>query len=318
MNAVSVLYICSAGRSGSTFTDMLLGGHSQMESLGEFSFIGKNLALGELCGCGVLVSDCQAWASVFNQIMQERGIDLRQSPYGLRQWDTCAARIIDHQQQTPTFLLGMKLRSTYMKYRYQLPQKIYQYVPFPPKVVGYIRNTCYMYDIVREARNCQIVIDSSKNIFKALALYEYNPSAVRIILLARDGRGVYLSRLNSNVPRKEAVVSWVKYYQRALPLLSKVVRPEHFLKVRYEDIASQPEKIMKKICKFSGVSFEPSMLDFTAGIRHSVNGNQDARFSRQKKGILLNELWKEKLTQEDLEVFDKYGGLTNRRLGYND
>ncbi len=318
MSSVRVLYICSAGHSGSTFTDMLLGGHSQMESLGEFSFIGKNLALGELCGCGVPVSDCQAWAPIFNRIIRERGTDLRQSPYEIRQWDTHAVQIIDNQQQTPAFLLGMKLRSAYMKYRYQLPQKLYPFVPFPPRVAGYVHNTNYLYNIIRETRHCQIVIDSSKNIFKALALYENNPKEIRIIFLSRDGRGVYLSKINSNMSQKEAVLSWVGYYKRALPLLAKVVNPEHLFKVRYEDLASQPETILKKICEFAGMSFEPTMLDFTIGIRHSVNGNRNARFNRQKKGIRLDELWRTKLTQEDLKIFNKYGGMTNHCLGYHD
>lgn len=37
----TVIYVCAAAHSGSTLSDMFLGGHSQIASLGELSFLGK-------------------------------------------------------------------------------------------------------------------------------------------------------------------------------------------------------------------------------------------------------------------------------------
>jgi hypothetical protein len=37
----TVIYVCAAARSGSTLSDMFLGGHSRISSLGELSFRGK-------------------------------------------------------------------------------------------------------------------------------------------------------------------------------------------------------------------------------------------------------------------------------------
>ena len=51
-NGFHVLYICSAARSGSTLTDMFIGGHSQTASLGEINLLGNAISLNAECSCG--------------------------------------------------------------------------------------------------------------------------------------------------------------------------------------------------------------------------------------------------------------------------
>ncbi len=54
-----VLYIFSSGRSGSTLTDMFMGGHSQIASLGQINILGKVISLGAKCSCGSELRTCQ-------------------------------------------------------------------------------------------------------------------------------------------------------------------------------------------------------------------------------------------------------------------
>lgn len=314
MSEVRYCFICSAVRSGSTFCDLLLGGHSQTASLGEFSFMAQALALGEKCSCGSTVADCASWSKVFDRIQRERSIDLRATPYAMRQWDTKATVVIDREMQTPAYMCARKLRAAWMHFRFSQTSKVQRLLPLPTSLKAGIGNTFYLYDIVREEWGRKVVIDSSKNVHKALAMYQRNPDAVRIILQTRDGRGVYHSRRTSSFSRRDSLEGWRRYYQRALPLLQENVKPAHLIKLRYEDLTANTEQTLKQVCDLLSLPYEAGMLHYSAGTRHVVNGNT-TRFSRDR-GIRLDERWKTELVGDELAYFMRHGRDLNQSLGY--
>ena len=69
---MSYCYICSAARSGSTLLDVLLGNHSRVASLGEFSFLSKAIALNQTCSCGESIHKCPAWSKIFYRVKKEK------------------------------------------------------------------------------------------------------------------------------------------------------------------------------------------------------------------------------------------------------
>ena len=160
-----------------------------------------------------------------------------------------------------------------------------------------------------------VMIDSSKDSREAVELYRLAPDRVKIVLLTRDGRGVFLSSRSSNISQSESLAGWIKYHRRALPLLEKQIAPGDLLTLRYEDFATNPEKAGRRLCEFAGLDFEAGMLDLAATTRHIVNGN-DTRFA-VGKGIRLDERWRDALAGDDLAYFNKYGSKMNERLGYS-
>ena len=80
-------FICSAARSGSTVLDIILGGHKDAASLGEFSFFNKAIALDQQCSCGKHVVNCPSWEPIINEINERYGFDLQSEPYDFLQWD---------------------------------------------------------------------------------------------------------------------------------------------------------------------------------------------------------------------------------------
>ena len=95
-----VLYICSSSRCGSTITDMILGSQPGAFSTGELNLIGKSLAVGQPCGCGSSVRDCEIWKAIFHRLKSTHQIDLFEDPYCLRLWDGLARNVIDRNRQT--------------------------------------------------------------------------------------------------------------------------------------------------------------------------------------------------------------------------
>lgn len=307
-------YICAAARSGSTLLDLLLGGHPAVASLGEFSFINKALALGEACSCARPVTGCPAWAPLLTAVRQERDLNWLAQPYGLSQWDTWAQVDRDASRQTPLYMAGRKCRSLLCDLHFdpRLPQGLRP--ALPGRLREGARNTLWLYDRVRESRGRALVVDSSKNVHKALALGELAGARLKVLYLVRDGRGVYCSRRRSRLSRRLSWTGWARFNARALRLLPRALPPGSLMQLHYEDLVNAPEACLRRVCAFLELDFQPGMLDLAAGERHGINGN-DTRFQRHR-GIQPDTRWRQELPAWELAYFQSRCGALNRALGY--
>jgi len=301
------VFICSAGHSGSTLLDMLLGSHSSAESLGELVNLPMDMALNRECACGHGMQDCGLWP----QVMRRMRVDPIEAPYALR-LGYGIAKIGDARRTSSLYrmLTRPKIAMKYYRLRYNLSFLS----PFESGFDTGVRNTLEVYDRVRELTGKSIVVDSSKHYVRAASIYLSRPEQTRVVILVRDGRGVFYSGLKRNFGRAYSLQAWRNHYARALELLERRVPETHRILIRYEDMVSNTEQTLSRLCEFLGVEFEPAMLNFRAAVHHNVNGN-DMKFSSTSE-LRLDEAWKTGLKADDLAYFERRAGSLNRRLGY--
>jgi len=310
--SIKYVYICSSGYSGSTLLDLLLGSHSQIESLGEINHLPKNIALNTICSCGDLINDCNFWKKVVEEFNTILNTDLYKNPYKLN--------------------LGLPLPSKqkdtlHKKISYRIKRKIYRGLCFISLAFNFkqidkltrpinegIENLIKLYDIVIKNNKCTIVVDSSKSYLEAVKLYISRPKNVKIILLCRDGRGVLYSGIKRGKNKRKVVTEWKKHYKRAIMLFNKHIPNNRIKKIYYEDLSQNPEKSLIEICRFLNREYEKSMLEFSKFIHHNANGN-DMRFVK-KSLIKFDFNWQTNLTDNEKEFFRKIGLKTNKMLGY--
>ena len=84
--------------------------------------------------------------------------------------------------------------------------------------------------------------------------------------------------------------------------------------MKYEDLASDPEAELRRLCAFVGLEFEPTMLDVRHRVQHVTSGN-DMRLRRDTR-IRMDSAWQKGLKPADARFFDASAGAVNRRLGY--
>jgi hypothetical protein len=293
---------------------MILGNHSEVASLGEFSFLGKALALHQDCSCGTPVVSCEHWTRVFDRVLEERKVFLPHTPYAMEQWDTAASVVIDREHQTTGYLLGKKARSLWCDIRYGLKGRIPIALPLPGRLRKGADNALYLYDVVREVWRKGMVVDSSKNVHKALAVYERAPSETRIIFLVRDGRGVFCSRLRSGFSARESIRGWMSYNKRATNLLARIPSRGHVIQLKYEDLATDTERVISELMQFLALRYERGMSELRCKEYHLVDGN-NVRFQKAIK-ISLDERWRRELDARQLAYFDRTCGRQNRKFGY--
>ena len=311
-NSIQYIYICSAGHSGSTLLDMLLGSHSQIESLGEIEHLSKNISLNTLCTCRKSIKLCTVWEKTIKAVGNKLNIDILQSPYELNMGFPNPQIIKDEIHDTfrykakRKYLMG--LQYLFIKYKLRIIK------PLLSKVFQSMDHTFLVYDTIRSQLGCQMVVDSSKSYIRSVGFYCEKPEHTRIILLTRDGRGVLYSNIKRNFPRNRAVVGWKRYYSRAIPLFDTIIDANSLIQVKYEDIIKDPSEELKRICSFINLKFEEDMLNFADHTHHITNGN-NMRFSKLSQ-IRDDNSWKTKMEKSDLVYFDKHAGDINRRLGY--
>jgi hypothetical protein len=314
MNHPTFCYICSAARSGSTLTDMILGGHPNAASLGELNFIGKAIELRELCSCGSTVRDCSEWKKIFIAILDNRRVDILKDPYKYRLWDARALRNRDCSYQTPFFMASVKLRGAYYDARSFLPPILRNYFPLPKSFKDSIKNKLNLYETISNCWGKKVIIDSSKNIREAIELYRARPDRMKLIFLTRDGRGIYLSERTSGSSRAKSIATWKKYYRRALWLMEKQLPSDTFFRLKYEDLARNPKTTTIALSKFLNVEYHPQMLNLGKNENHLVNGN-DVRLQKDRE-IELDERWRKDLLGEELHYFNSKDNGLNMKLGY--
>ena len=308
----TAVYICSAGHSGSTLLTLLLGSHSHAIALGEITQMPKNLALNTPCSCGAQVLDCTLWGDVIGQLSRHESFArIRERPYDLNLGFFEAGTVIDRRRQTP-------LRKLYRRLVYAAAYTHWRTGLLPsaltaPMSVG-ARNKRALYRTVASVSSKVLLIDSSKHYLEAVSLYRAAPDRTKILLLVRDGRAVFYSGLKRGKARRVALDSWLVTHRRALPLLASQIAPRDILRVSYESLAADPPRELRRICDFVGVAFDEQMLDFRSRVHHVLSGN-DMRFS-SSNAIRVDTAWRDHLTPDDLDFFDRRAGAVNRALGY--
>jgi hypothetical protein len=168
-----------------------------------------------------------------------------------------------------------------------------------------------------------------RNVFYLNEILELYPEAY-IINMIRDPRDVLLSQKGKwkrrslgakNIPRKEAIRSWVNYHPIIISKLwnASIRAAERFAEhdrvyaLRFEELLANPEEIVQKICEFLGISFDTSLLEIPQ-IGSSVRVDQP-----EQKGINRDRAgsWaKGDLNPTEIFVCQKITEVLMERNGY--
>ncbi len=320
-----LIYIAGSGHSGSTLLDMMLGGHSQISSLGEVHRLTMNACAKtdfELhrCTCGLTVEACPFWQKVATELQKLLGVDdpdifkkhwitERRNLQLDDSWDAWEPVSTGRNLFRPRLLNVATAAGNRAVWRLlaNFNREVREYRKI-------IRNSLDVYEAVRRAHQTPIVIDSTKNATRLQGFNMESAPNLRVLFMLRDGRAVCYSRMRRQEVSMEVAARVWKAEHLKQRLVHRNMDKSSFLRATYEDLCRAPEAELQRICAWLGVEFQPSMLDFRAD-RHNLGGNP-MRMRSQERTIQLDEKWRRELSSKDLEEFDKVAGDLNRDLGY--
>jgi hypothetical protein len=155
----------------------------------------------------------------------------------------------------------------------------------------------------------------------------------------RDGRDVALSRIRWRQKRSgktPPVRRMARRWKEAITVAREQARKvEHYLEVRYEDLVSEPEPTLRRICDFVELPFDEAMLDYHQGasermaeIDRTLPGTSDRVELDGSQRLAKHEMatkppekerifaWRRDMSPEDRSEFAAVAGKLLDELGY--
>ena len=203
-----------------------------------------------------------------------------------------------------------------------------------------------LYTQLARATDRAVIVDSTKNVAwireRSAEVVAAGGTAV-LLLLTRDGRAVINSRLRKYPDRdaEQQIRDWMEQLERSRELYSQHSGPR--MEIRYEELATSPERVLGDLCNLLGIRFEPAMLNFEEFDHHPLGGNSGTQYQVARsrfpdpanafvtlgqrsrayyedhpRGIRLDLRWRQELAAEHLALFEHLAGSFNESLQWED
>lgn len=289
---IDVIFIGGMPRCGSTLLGNILGSMRGHVHLGEVFYLWKDISKNNyLCSCGEVIQNCKLYSKVHDRLKENYGKN-RISGFGkLRNsWSST--------YKTVTNLILQKGLSKDQK--------------------RYTRALADVYKAASEVSRSDVVVDSSKFLADASLLLRSPLFNVTVLHLIRDPRGVANSWMKkkerrdsigenseSQLPVYSPLYTTLKWAQWNLSYEMASMMYENFVRVKYENICSRPEREIRRIARYKKKNTQHKknvrnvVKDGKAKISdsHAVRGNPD----KMKCGwinIKEDKGWKKSMSQK--------------------
>ncbi|MFT4155755.1 sulfotransferase [Parafilimonas sp.] len=275
---LTVIYIISDRRSGSTLLENMLSKSGEIVSVGELAMLKGHIhkqGPGEIwnwnCNCGKPVMQCGFWSRVLNGIYN----------------DNFATKITWPYKSVKLLLssfTSINIKSTLQKFIHTKKNK----------QTAQILNE--VYKAVAGASGKNFIVDASKDPVQALAIAACPDVHVKFIWLTRDLRAISFSKLkrwkqNKRADKKplETLVDSFRY-KKICAAAANAAGAENLIKISYEALAVNPQQQLNAICSTFGLAAYKAPAYMELSDDHAIAGTP-ARFER--KIIAADNSWQD-------------------------
>ncbi|HBL12047.1 MAG TPA: hypothetical protein DD379_11675 [Cyanobacteria bacterium UBA11162] len=310
---INLIYIASIGRSGSTLLESMLGAHSQIATCGEIHIWPHEIVQRgvRLCSCGKSILDCPFWIE-----MKQRVNPLHQPQPQIH--------FFREQHNAGKTLRLKRLRDFN-------PREVYS--PINESIKVYSQNNYQVFqaflDVMQEIIGVRFnwLVDASKDPYRLLWLIRSNLFNIKVLHVVKNPFGFVYS-VTKNLLKDEMTQVHQLFYDTARQsvkwsienhLISQIaqnhLKPDDYLLINYEQLASKPTQTFQKVCELIGCSFEEEAVNnFRQGSLHTIAGNP---MRYEKKGIVLDEKWKTYLPESSQRIVEIMTWLNRAYYGYD-
>jgi hypothetical protein len=165
--------------------------------------------------------------------------------------------------------------------------------------------------------------DKTPMYLRHLGLIERLFPEAQYVHLIRDGRDAALAFLDMPPgvvtktwahPRNAAgfACEWRVEVTRAREL-GRRLGPKRYHELRYEDLVADTETVVRSICDFAAIPFEPEMLEFAGAVDVSEKPHHQRLLQPPTSGL---RDWRTQMADEDVHAFEAIAGDLLGELGY--
>jgi hypothetical protein len=142
----------------------------------------------------------------------------------------------------------------------------------------------------------------------------------RFVHLIRDGRDVALSFLEREWGPKTMEEAAKRWRKRVRSGRNAGAGPaaDRYVEIRYEDLVAEPSGVLREVCRFIDLDFDPIMLRYHERADEIIAGT---KYPEQHGGVARPPTkgardWRTQMSAADQRVFDSVAGELLDELGY--
>jgi hypothetical protein len=272
-----LVYILSTGRSGSTLLDVLLGAQPECWTVGEFQLLDIGVGRQLPCGCNRPLGQCDFWSPILERVRRSMRF-----PIGYFRSGRHPNGKVVRWPLLPSILTGGPL-------------------PMQRALAeAYAASNLRALEEAKEAAEAHRdrvawLIDASKDPYRLLWLQASGHFDIRVIHLVRRPEGFVANMMRTAGAQGTGAViryagRWLVDNLIGVALLWRMFWPEAVRRVRYEDLATDPEGTLGRICAWLEVPFDPERVHTTRfDVNHGVAGN---RPRWEAMPVIFQETWR--------------------------
>lgn len=295
-----IVYVVGKGRSGSTLLDDLLGTVPGVASLGELRLLwARGFTPGYRCACGELVAECPVWSGA----------------------------VVDAIGSTSTEALAATdaLQDRVLSWSH-VPRLLARGPASDDHALGEVMGR--LYSSLAERLESDVLVDSSKWPLPPGAFGVVPGFEAWVLHLVRDPRAVAHSYQRHKggdgqpeLPRFGALHTSLSWTARnaAAELGRRPVPAERFRRIRYEDLAADPQATLRSLGEWLGIDdADRAFVDdrtVQLGEAHLVGGNP-RRLDRGDIVIRADEEWSQATAGRSQRTVELLTAPLRARYGY--
>lgn len=267
---ITVIYIISDRRSGSTLLENMLSKSEEIVSVGELAMLrghifkdGPGFFWNWTCSCGKPVLECAFWGKVLENIYDEKTFQTK------TKWPFKSTKITLASFFKP---MGCKTLWRYIN------------TDVNHKTINIIDE---IYSAVSKISSKKFIVDSSKDPMHALAISQCKHIDAKYIWLTRDIRAIAFSKVKRAKANKSSdkgvfrTLGTTLFFKKLCATALQCLKGHDILTISYEALAANPQQELDKICSTFGLAnFEaPEYMELMND--HTIGGTP-GRFERRK------------------------------------
>lgn len=173
--------------------------------------------------------------------------------------------------------------------------------------MGYLDIYDALLDVYLKRKGKKIIGDKDpRNIDYLEQLNKFCPEG-KVIHIIRDPRDVVLSRTKADWSKGRSFYLHAYLYITQLQRGRRLGKEKYginYIEIFYEDLISDPVKVLNELCKFLKVNFEEKMLNFSKSAEELVD-KVEMQWKKETLGPLLvknKDKWKKELNEKQIRL----------------
>jgi hypothetical protein len=291
--------------SGSTLFAILLAHHSHLSSDGETFPLGPNKFV--CCSCGQAQIDCPYYRQAATHLLGPDGRNWDPALFAPSPWYS-RFPFVDKALGRQWSNDGLRLAQECL--RAMIPAWRRKDQAFLAAHVRFMENSLRL-------RGARVYVDGTKSVRRASLFARSARIRLKVIHLIRDGRGFCFSYLkNEELPRSQLAVAARAWLKNIDAVDRFHARWPHIpvLEVRYEDLCRDLPEILRRVCQFLDVPYEPVPEGASARTCHVLGNRMRLNFSGQVEECLS---WQREFTPKEIDFLNRAMWTSLERYHYS-